>query len=198
VAEQWRGAARGAEDLVYVLAGLRTAASLVIGGQLHRGTGGAAGEIGLLSDARWGFAQDHLTRWSEGRSSAGAGDAARAAFDAARLGDASARAAVRRYSRDLAVGVAMLVLALDPELVVIGGGYSAAGDVLFDPLRSELEKRCPKVPQLVRSELGGEAPVYGAIRLALDAVEAEAFAQDVPAASVSYVDVERRSRAADR
>jgi hypothetical protein len=40
--------------------------------------------------------------------------------------------------------------------------------------------------------------VYGAIRLALDAVEAEAFAQDVPAASVSYVDVERRSRAADR
>jgi len=197
VAEQWRGAARGAEDLVYVLAGLRTAASLIIGGQLHRGTGGAAGEIGLMPETRWGFAQDHLTRWSASRPG-GTRDAARAAFDAARSGDPSARGAVRRYSRDLAVGVAMLVLALDPELVVIGGGYSAAGDVLLDPLRRELEKRCLTVPNLVRSELGGEAPVYGAIRLALDAVETAAFAQDAAPASVSYVDDQRRARAVDQ
>ncbi len=196
VAEQWRGAARGVEDIVYVLAGLRTAASLIIGGQLHRGTSGSAGEIGLLSETRWGLAQDHLTRWSESRTGGGATDPARAAFDAARLDDPAARAAVRRYSRDLAVGVAMLVLALDPELVVIGGGYSAAGDALLEPLRRELEKRCLRAPNLVRSELGGEAPVYGAIRLALDAVESVAFAQDVPAA-VSSIDPEGNARAAD-
>lgn len=181
LAEKWRGAACGADDVVYVLAGMRTAASLIIAGQLQHGHTGAVGEIGLLPEARWGAAQDHITRWRAAHTDVPADEVARHVFDAARAGDSSARGAVRRYSHDLAVGIAALVLTLDPERVVIGGGYSRAGDVLLDPLRGELERRLPRMPTLVRSELGGDAPVLGAVRLALDAVEAEAFWHELPA-----------------
>jgi predicted NBD/HSP70 family sugar kinase len=171
LAERWLGVAKYAQDMIYLLAGLRTGLGLVIDGRLHRGFSGAAGETGALPEMRWIRAQDHLAAW---RSDA-TDDAGRL-FAAARGGDRSAQAAVRRYVKDLALGTAMLVLTLDPQVVVLGGGFSRSADLLIDPLRAELDRQCIRTPEVLASSLGEEAVVLGAVRLALDHVDAVVFA----------------------
>jgi predicted NBD/HSP70 family sugar kinase len=162
LAECWRGVARYAKDLVFLLAGLRTGAGLVIDGKLHRGFGNASGEIGALPVLGWIRAQEHLSA-----ANGEAGDV----FAAARAGDRAAATAVRRYVKDLALGVSALVLALDPQMVVLGGGFSRSADVLIDPLKRELDRWCIRTPEVLMSALGDEAVVLGAVRLALDDVE---------------------------
>ncbi|TMR99740.1 ROK family transcriptional regulator [Nonomuraea basaltis] len=162
LAECWRGVARYAKDMVFLLAGLRTGAGLVIDGKLHRGFANASGEIGALPALGWLRAPEHL-RAAEGE----AGDV----FAAARAGDKAANTAVRRYVRDLALGASALVLALDPQMVVVGGGFSRSADVLIEPLRRELDRWCIRTPEVRVSALGDEAVVLGAVRLALDDVE---------------------------
>ncbi|MFG1927226.1 ROK family protein [Cryptosporangium sp. NPDC048952] len=162
LAEQWCGVARYAKDFVHLLAGLRTGVGLVIDGKLHRGFGGAAGEIGALPNVGWIRAQEHLQSW-DGE----AGDL----FAAARGGNRSALGAVRRYVRDLSVGTAALVLALDPQMVVLGGGFSRSADVLLEPLRKELDKHCIRTPEVLASALGEESVALGAVKLALNHVE---------------------------
>ena len=66
------------------------------------------------------------------------------------------------------LGVSALVLALDPQLLVLGGGFSRSADVLLDPLRREIEKRCVRIPEIVTPALGADAVVLGAAKLALD------------------------------
>jgi predicted NBD/HSP70 family sugar kinase len=166
LAEQWRGVARYARDFVYLLAGLRTGLGLVIDGKLHRGFGGAAGEIGALPAAGWIRAQEHL------RS---ADHEVADLFAAARSGDRSALGAVRRYVRDLSVGTAALVLTLDPQMVVLGGGFSRSADMLLEPLRRELDKQCIRTPEVLASQLGDESVALGAVRLALDHAEERMF-----------------------
>ncbi|MCF6472326.1 ROK family protein [Nonomuraea sp. MG754425] len=162
LAECWRGVARYAKDMVFLLAGLRTGAGLVIDGKLHRGFGNASGEIGALPVLGWIRAQEHLAD-----ASGEAGDV----FAAAREGDKAALAAVRRYVKDLALGASALVLTLDPQMVVVGGGFSRSADVLIEPLRRELDRWCIRTPEVRMSALGDEAVVLGAVRLALDDVE---------------------------
>ncbi|MFI6628488.1 ROK family protein [Nonomuraea fuscirosea] len=162
LAECWRGVARYAKDLVFLLAGLRTGAGLIIDGKLHRGFANASGEIGALPVLGWIRAQEHLVA-----ASGEAGDV----FAAAREGDKAAVAAVRRYVKDLALGASALVLTLDPQMVVVGGGYSRSADVLIEPLRRELDRWCIRTPEVRMSALGDEAVVLGAVRLALDDVE---------------------------
>jgi predicted NBD/HSP70 family sugar kinase len=71
--------------------------------------------------------------------------------------------------------VAALVLAIDPELLVIGG-WAAGLDGVLEPLRSELARYCLRTPTVVLSALGQEAIATGALRLALDHVEEQLFA----------------------
>ncbi|MGP3928914.1 ROK family transcriptional regulator [Nonomuraea sp. KM88] len=162
LAECWRGVARYAKDMVFLLAGLRTGTGLVIDGKLHRGFANASGEIGALPVLGWIRAQEHLSA-----ASGEAGDV----FAAARAGDKAAAAAVRRYVKDLALGASALVLALDPQMVVVGGGFSRSADVLIEPLRRELDRWCIRTPEVRMSALGDEGVVLGAVRLALDDVE---------------------------
>ncbi|WP_049580158.1 ROK family protein, partial [Streptomyces sp. SBT349] len=93
----------------------------------------------------------------------------------AREGDRRAGAAVGRFVARLVHDVAALVLALDPELVVIGG-WAAGLDGVVEPVRRELERYCLRTPRVVASALGGAAVATGALRLALDEVERELFA----------------------
>jgi predicted NBD/HSP70 family sugar kinase len=94
-------------------------------------------------------------------------------FEAARAGDRKAAAVVRRYVRDVAVGAAALVLTLDPELVVVGGGFSRSADLIAEPLRRELDRWCIRTPEVRISEFGDEGVALGALRLALDYVDRE-------------------------
>ncbi|MET9358420.1 ROK family transcriptional regulator [Streptomyces sp. NPDC006617] len=181
VAERWRGVAQDADDIVYLLAGLRTGAGLILDGALRRGHGGAAGEIGALKAVRWLTAPDHLQTCPGMPATAAEGEAAAWVFQAARDGDRDARTAVRRYTRDLAVGVAALVLALDPQVVVYGGGFSRSADVVLDPLHRELTKHCLRMPELRASTLGDESVALGAVRLALDEVDSRLLSDGLAA-----------------
>lgn len=165
LAESWRGVARYAKDVVFLLAGVRTGTGLIIDGKLHRGFGNAAGEIGALPAAGWLRAPDHLRAWSGGK------DEFEDVFLAARDGDRDAVRAVRRYTRDIAVGVSALVLTLDPELLVVGGGFSRSADVVVQPLRRELDRWCLRTPEIRVSTFGDEGVALGAVRLALEQVE---------------------------
>lgn len=175
LAETWRGVARYARDVVYLLAGLRTGAGLIIAGQPHRGFGGAAGEIGALPEMGWIRAQEHLRDWPDAPDGIDPDDTAGFVFAAARQGDRRALAVVRRYVKDLALGASALVLALDPQLVVVGGGFSRSADVILEPFRRELDKRCIRTPEVLPSTLGEDAVALGAIKHALDHLERHIF-----------------------
>ncbi|MEU5126017.1 ROK family protein [Streptomyces mobaraensis] len=179
VAEHWKGAARGVDDVVFVLAGLSPGAGSLIGGRLHRGFGGAAGEIGALHLlGREATPEEVLSPTDEPLHPLDEAQVVRV-FALAREGDERARAAVDRYLRRLVHDVAALVLALDPELVVVGGWAAGIGGVL-DPLRTELARYCLRPPRVALSLLGDSAVATGALRLALDHVEGELFAVERP------------------
>ncbi|MFL1899184.1 ROK family protein [Streptomyces tauricus] len=191
VAERWKGVASDADDIVFLLAGLRTGAGLILDGALRRGHGGAAGEIGALKAVRWLSAPGHLEACPGVPATAAPGEAAAWVFQAARDGDRQARTAVRRYTRDLAVGVAALVLALDPQVVVYGGGFSRSADVVLEPLRQELTKHCLRLPELRASTLGDESVALGAVRLALDEVDSRLLSDGLAAPSAPRRDISR-------
>lgn len=177
LAESWRGVARYAKDVVFLLAGVRTGTGLIIDGKLHRGFGNAAGEIGALPAIGWLKAPDHLRTWTttnrttDNSPALAHPDEFGDVFEAARQGDRTAVKAVRRYTRDIAVGVSALILTLDPELLVIGGGFSRSADVVIEPLRGELDRWCLRTPEIRISTFGDEGVVLGAVRLALEQVE---------------------------
>ncbi|MBW1598101.1 ROK family transcriptional regulator [Streptomyces sp. JJ38] len=174
LAERWQGVAEGCEDVVMVLAGLSPGAGSLIGGRLHRGYGGAAGEIGALHLLGREAAPERLL--STGEEPLHPLDEAAVArvFRRAGDGDEQARRAVDRFVRRLVHDVAALVLALDPELVVIGG-WAAGLDGVLAPLRAELERYCLRPPRVELSVLGESAVPVGALRLALDHVEEQLF-----------------------
>ncbi|WP_186832088.1 ROK family transcriptional regulator [Streptomyces sp. ISID311] len=175
VAEHWQGAATGSDDIVFVLVGLSPGAGSLIGGRLHRGFGGAAGEIGALHLLGREATPEKLLS-TTGKPLHPLDEAQVAAvFAAAREGAPQAREAVDRFLQRLVHDVAALALALDPELVVIGG-WAAGLDGVLEPLRGELARYCLRPPQVVLSQLGEAAITTGALRLALDHVEGELFA----------------------
>ncbi|MET9433125.1 ROK family transcriptional regulator [Streptomyces sp. NPDC006551] len=175
VAEHWKGAATDSDDIVFVLAGLSPGAGSLIGGRLHRGYGGAAGEIGALHLLGRGVTPEHLLSTTDEPLHPLDEQAVAEVFTLARGGDARARAAVERFTQRLVHDVAALVLALDPELVVIGG-WAAGLDGVLQPLRDELARFCLRPPRVVLSMLGDSAVGTGALRLALDHVEEQLFA----------------------
>ena len=181
VAERWKGAAQDADDIVYILAGMRTGAGLILDGTLRRGHGGAAGEIGALKAVRWLAAPSHIENCPGVPADIHPDDKAAWVFDQARKGDRDARTALRRYVKDLAVGAAALVLTLDPQVVVLGGGYSRSADLIIDPLAQELGRLCLRVPEIRASSLGADSVALGALRVALDQIDAQLFTDGMPA-----------------
>ncbi|MEW2703487.1 ROK family protein [Streptomyces koyangensis] len=175
VAEHWKGAAAGSDDVVYVMAGLSPGAGSLIGGRLHRGFGGAAGEIGALHLLGRGETPETLLSTNGEPLHPLDEQAVAAVFADARDGDAEAQAALDRFVRRLVHDVAALVLALDPEVVVIGG-WAAGLDGVLEPLRKELARYCLRTPRVALSVLGEAAVATGALRLALDHVEEQLFA----------------------
>ncbi|GAA0446302.1 ROK family transcriptional regulator [Streptomyces olivaceiscleroticus] len=175
VAEHWKGAAAGSDDVVFVLAGLSPGAGSLIGGRLHRGFGGAAGEIGALHLlGREATPETLLSTTGEPLHPLDEAQVAQV-FTLAREGDTQARDAVQRFLQRLVHDVAALVLALDPEIVVIGG-WAAGLDGVLGPLREELARYCLRPPHVALSVLGEAVVATGALRLALDHVEEQLFA----------------------
>ncbi|MFF2506445.1 ROK family transcriptional regulator [Streptomyces sp. NPDC058067] len=175
VAEHWKGAASESDDVVFVLAGLSPGAGALIGGRLHRGYGGAAGEIGALHLLGREVRPETLLSTTDEPLHPLDEQAVAEVFALAREGDERAGAAVDRFLQRLVHDVAALVLALDPELVVVGG-WAAGLDGVLEPLRRELARYCLRPPRVALSVLGEAAVATGALRLALDHVEEQLFA----------------------
>lgn len=169
-AEAWKGRASDVSDLVYIHSGNRTGSGLVINGSLFRGSNGAAGEIGAIHEVGWQTAQKHLHAV---QLEDGSVVDREAVFKAAADGSVSALTAVRRFSEDIAIGVAALVLTVDPEIVVVGGGNVRAGDVFLEPLRRRVEELCiaRPVPQILTSALRERASITGAVGYAATTVQ---------------------------
>jgi glucokinase len=181
LAEARVGAARGARDVMCVVCGTGVGAGLVLDGRLHLGIDDRAGEIGHHTVVLDGHAckcgnRGCLELYAGARAITQT--AGRESFDetvgAARAGDETAVAAIRRAGELIGVAVANLIIFLTPERVVIGGGVAEAEELLMEPLREELARRAGNVAPLeqievVRATLGPEA---GAIGAALFAAEA--------------------------
>ncbi len=174
LAEHWSGAAQGSDDIVFVMAGLSPGAGSLIGGRLHRGFGGAAGEIGALHLLGREATPERLLSTTDRPLDPLDEPAVTRVFALAREGDERAREAVERFLQRLVHDVAALALALDPELVVLGG-WATGLDGVVEPLRDELARYCLRPPNVALSTLGDEAVATGALRLALDHVEEQLF-----------------------
>ena len=175
LAEHWRGAAVGVDDVIYLLASHRLGAGILIGGRVHRGFGGAAGEIGALRLLHWDSAARHLARFNLSVPEEDLDTVAERIFAEARAGDGGALAIVEDFAHDLAAGIAAMASTIDPELVVIGGRTARGGDVLTAPVQRRLGSLCLRAPRVVVSVLDDEAVALGAVRTALDHVERDIF-----------------------
>lgn len=172
LAEQWRGVAARVPDLVYIHAGHRMGAAVLIDGRPYRGHRGAAGEIGTLGLLDWANSYRRLLAYAPDSTS---GDATLRVFTDLREGNARARELVDRFARDLATGVAVMSMTIDPALVVVGGGISRAGDAIIEPVRRHLADLCLFPPEVEASSLGDESVALGALRHGLQEVETRLF-----------------------
>ncbi|MEV5905140.1 ROK family transcriptional regulator [Streptomyces sp. NBC_00015] len=198
VAEQRLGAARGHEDFVLLWNEGGLGAALVLGGRLHRGWTGGAGEVGFLpvpgaplvrqvTKANSGGFQElagsqavpRLAR-ELGITDVPSGPYAEAA--AALVGRAAAedtaphRQLLQTYATRLATGLASLVSVLDPELVVLSGAsLTAGGEVLRALVQDELEELAASRPKLVMGDVTERPVLRGALESALAATRDEVF-----------------------
>jgi predicted NBD/HSP70 family sugar kinase len=175
--EQWRGVARGVEDFVFLSVGTGLGAGLVLAGELHRGHHGAAGELDFaLGDG--GIESDpsapavsalaaRLVAETDGGTRLTPPYDARAVFATARAGDRIARSVVGDVARRIALHVAPIAAVADVELVVLGGGIGANGDLLLDPVRRLLGDWLPFAPRVEVSTLGEAAVLTGALAIGL-------------------------------
>ncbi|WP_182375875.1 ROK family protein [Nocardioides sp. WS12] len=179
------GAGQGADSMLMITIGTGIGGALVLGGRVVRGAHGLAGEFGHMQvvpdglacecglSGCWeqycsGRALERVTRVALGRHLDGP-EVAAMAF----AGDEVARQAFASIGTWLGVGVAGLVSAFDPQLVVVGGGVSAVGDLLLAPARAALADSLQgtayrPVPPLVPARSGPEAGAVGAALLARD------------------------------
>ncbi|MGV9645984.1 ROK family transcriptional regulator [Streptomyces sp. NPDC003514] len=198
VAEQRLGAARGHEDFVLLWNEGGLGAALVLGGRLHRGWTGGAGEVGFLpvpgaplvrqvTKANSGGYQELAGSQAVPRlarelgvpdipSGPYAEVAAALVERAAARYDGPHRQLLETYATRLATGLASLVSVLDPELVVLSGAsLTAGGDTLRTLVQDELEELAASRPRLVVGDVREHPVLRGALESALAATRDEVF-----------------------
>jgi len=175
--EQWRGVARGVDDFVFLSIGTGVGAGVVLGGELHRGRHGAAGEIDYALIAFDGV-DPAAEKVSELAAEVlGRAEDPRTIFGAAREGDEGACAVVAEVARRIALQIAPFGAVADVELVVLGGGIGANGDLLLDPVGRQLAEWLPFPPRLEVSTLGEAAVLTGALAVGVQAARENVFSR---------------------
>jgi glucokinase len=197
LAEHLYGAGRGAQDLVMLTIGTGIGGGLILGGDVYRGSTGAGAELGhivIVEDGLpcQGNCPNHgcVETYASGTAIAREGKAAgerepdsalgqalakgpilgKTVTELAMGGDKLAADVIAEAGRHLGVALASLANIFDPDVFVIGGGVSAAGELLIGPAREELRSRAlpPQNQRPVKlAELGPEAGMIGAAAMAL-------------------------------
>lgn len=189
MAERAVGAAEAVDDFVLVWIGVGLGLATVLGGRVHRGAGGAAGEIGYLPVPGVPLPLD-VTHPATGafqslvgaqavlplaaRHGFAAGTAAAAVLAAVQAGGPAAGEFLAELAGRVATGVAAVCVVLDPGLVVLGGEVGVAGGVeLAGRVAAEVGRICPARPVVVPSGVSGAPVLRGAILAAVDQARAE-------------------------
>ncbi len=190
VAEWTIGAGRGTQHMVMLTLGTGIGGGLILGGRLYRGSSGAAAELGHIviefdgPECRGACnGRGHFETVVSGTAAGelaqellGEGADSRQLVAAARDGDQRAIDGLAGMGRKLGAGLASLVNAFDPEVIVIGGGFGEALDLLLQPAleilhRDALPPGRDRV-RVVAAELGEEAGMVGAGLIAFETLEA--------------------------
>lgn len=182
IGEACFGAARGKDTVVFLALGTGVGGALLINGRIHHGAHGAGGEFGhLLLSADENARRDcggHVGTLEAYASGPGLAQTWREMTgnltDLVTGQEVVTRPggpeAVRRTGEYLGCGLVSLANALDPDVIIIGGGLAALGDLLLAPARQLLRSRAlpgPAQCPVLRAALGPEASVIGAAALAL-------------------------------
>jgi glucokinase len=204
LAEHLFGAARGAENAVMLTIGTGIGGGLILGGEIYRGSTGAGAELGHMAiqldgPACQGNCPGHgcvetlasgTALGREGRAAAesnpdsalgrllaaGSEIDGKAVTVAAQEGDETAAGVFDLIGSRLGVALASFANIFEPEVIVIGGGVIAAGELLLAPARRELEARALRPMNrtpVVAAELGEDAGMIGAAAMARIELEQE-------------------------
>ena len=183
--EYWKGGGQGCENMVFVTLGTGVGGGIVIGGQLLHGSHGSGAEIGHMvlnpketatcGCGKHGCVEQYGSATGIVRLAKlhGMGDVTcKDIFDAGKAGDKVALEVLDEYYDYMGQFLGSLCSAVDPEVVVLGGGVSKAGKVLLEGIEPAFHKYVFHAASEVKFELaslGNDAGAYGAFKLALDA-----------------------------
>ncbi|MFF5488014.1 ROK family protein [Streptomyces virginiae] len=177
------GSGRGVKDLAYIKVASGVGAGLVINGQIYRGPGGTAGEIGHITLDESGPVcrcgnRGCLETFTAARyvlpllqGTHGPELTMERVVELAREGDPGCRRVITDVGRHIGSGVASLCNLLNPSRVVLGGSLAEAGELVLAPIRESVGRYA--IPSAARQlsvltgNLGGRAEVLGALALVL-------------------------------
>jgi predicted NBD/HSP70 family sugar kinase len=175
------GALAGCDPAVYLNLGTGLAAAVVIGGQVVNGVNGAAGEIGynlrLLTDV--GRPLDRrrlLEQMVSGQALADRAASADRQLTAAEVFAAAAAdgefdGLIDDFVAELAFHLVNLAILINPARIAVGGGIARSWDRIRSPLKHALESGTPFPPELVVAHFPDDAPLLGAVAIAVDAAQ---------------------------
>ena len=192
--ECWKGGGQGAENMVMATLGTGVGGGIVVGGKLIAGFHGAGGEIGHITMnteeteqcgcGKYGCAEQYcsatgVVRMAKRYLAANDTDSVlrgkefecKDVFAAATAGDAAANAILEQVYEILGRFLAAISCVADPEVIVLGGGVSKAGQMLIDGATKYFHKyafHACRSTRITLATLGNDAGAYGAFKLAVD------------------------------
>lgn len=192
--EMWKGGGAGAQNVVFVTLGTGVGGGIIIEGKIVTGSHGAGGEIGHIhvedneTDScgcgNHGCLEQYasatgvvriankLLKETQEDTVLRSGEvSAKTIFDAVKAGDAFAIKVAEQFGKYLGTALANISAIVDPEVFVIGGGVSKAGDILLDYIKKyympTVFHGCRET-RFELAKLGNDAGIYGTARLILD------------------------------
>ena len=192
--EMWKGGGQGYQDMVAVTLGTGVGGGIILGGHIVAGSNGAGGEIGHIhledNETEACGCQGHgcLEQYASAtgivrlaKRALAASDAAsvlreeevtaKSVWDAVKAGDELAIGVDKQYGDYLGKGLAAVACVVNPEIFVIGGGVSKAGNVVIDYMEPYFKKYVfhgAENAKFALATLGNDAGIYGAAKLVLD------------------------------
>lgn len=194
--EMWQGGGKGFDDIVMVTLGTGVGGGVIIGQKIVAGKHGLAGEIGHIHirdeetehcncggvgcveqiSSATGIAREARRKMAASDAPSAMrkfGDriTAKNVLDAAKAGDALALETMEVVGHYLGLALAQISMVVDPEVFVIGGGVSRAGQFLIDTIYKHYDQYTPiskNKSGIVLATLGNDAGIYGAARQILD------------------------------
>ena len=192
--EMWRGGGKGHKNMVAVTLGTGVGGGIIVDGKILTGATGAGGEIGHIhvEDAETEtcgcgnagcleqytsatgcvrLANRRLAKDDKPSMLRGIEVTAKDVWDAVKAGDSIAIEVAEQFGEYLGRGLASVACVVNPEIFVIGGGVSKAGDVLIDYAKPHYEKLVfhgSREAKFALATLGNDAGIYGAAKLVVE------------------------------